>query len=170
MALLKILKFPNPRLRIVALPVVNVDAAFRQTINDMYETMYAHRGVGLAATQVDIHQRFFTMDVSEKQNQPLCVINPEITHQEGTQYDYHGCLSVGGGISDKIKRAERLHLQGIDLEGKKISWDLEGLAAICVQHEIDHLNGKLFVDHLSYLKQQRIREKLVKLQRVEPDE
>lgn len=163
MAILTILKFPNPRLRIVATPVVTVDEALRRTMKDMYETMYHHHGLGLAATQVDIHKRFFTMDISEGRKEPLCVINPEIMSKTGTQYDYHGCLSVGGNISDKIKRAAKLRLRGMDLDGKTFEWDLEALAAICVQHEIDHLNGKLFIDHLSRLKQARIREKLEKM-------
>lgn len=166
MALLEILKFPDPRLRTVAKPVVQIDASLRQSVADMYETMYQHQGVGLAATQVNIHLRFFTMDISEDHIQPLCVINPEIIAQEGMQYDYHGCLSVGGGISDKIKRAASLRLKGLDLEGQVFEWDLEGLAAICVQHEIDHLNGKLFIDHLSRLKQERIRHKLEKINRL----
>ncbi|OGT56061.1 MAG: peptide deformylase [Gammaproteobacteria bacterium RIFCSPHIGHO2_12_FULL_42_10] len=165
MALLKILKFPNPRLRTVAEPVHAIDDALRRTMDDMYETMYAHHGVGLAATQVDIHRRFFTMDVSESRKEPLCVINPEIISKEGVQYDYHGCLSVGGNISDKIKRAAKLRLRGMDLTGKIFEWDLEELAAICVQHEMDHLNGLLFIDHLSRLKQGRIREKLEKANR-----
>jgi peptide deformylase len=165
MALLEILKFPDPRLRIKAKPVTNIDSELRRVMDDMYETMYKHKGVGLAATQVNIHQRFFTMDTSEKGDQPVCVINPEIISQEGMQYDYHGCLSVGGGISDKIERAAKLRLRGMDLNGKTFEWDLEGLAAICVQHEIDHLNGKLFIDHLSRLKQERIRKKLEKINR-----
>lgn len=163
MALLEILKFPDPRLRIVAKPVTTIDAKLRQTIDDMYETMYDDHGAGLAATQVNIHFRFFTMDVSEEHNQPLCVINPEIIHQEGMQYDYHGCLSVGHGIADKIKRAAKVRLRGMNLEGETFEWDLEGVAAICVQHEVDHLNGKLFIDHLSRLKQERIRQKIEKL-------
>jgi peptide deformylase len=165
MALLEILKFPDPRLRTKAEPVTKLDATLRCMVDDMYETMYEHQGVGLAATQVNIHQRFFTMDISEKRNEPVCVINPEIVHQEGMQYDYHGCLSVGGGISDKLERAAKVRLRGTDLEGKVFEWDLEELGAICVQHEIDHLNGALFIDHLSRLKQERIRRKLAKLKR-----
>lgn len=165
MALLEILKFPDPRLRIKAQPVTNIDANFKRMVEDMYETMYEHQGVGLAATQVNIHQRFFTMDTSETRDQPVCVINPEIISQEGMQYDYHGCLSVGGGISDKLERAAKVRLRGMDLQGKIFEWDLEETAAICVQHEIDHLNGKLFIDHLSRLKQERIRKKLEKQNR-----
>jgi len=165
MALLEILKFPDPRLRTKAQPVTKRDAALRRIVEDMYETMYEHQGVGLAATQVNIHQRFFTMDISEKRNEPQCVINPEIISQEGIQYDYHGCLSVGAGISDKLERAAKIRLRGSDLDGKTFEWDLEELAAICVQHEIDHLNGILFIDHLSRLKQERIRKKIEKLKR-----
>lgn len=165
MALLEILQYPDPRLRTIAQTVTHIDDEIRRIVNDMYETMYEHRGLGLAGTQVNIHQRIFTMDMSEKQDQPLCVINPEILNKEGTQYDYHGCLSVGGGVSDKIERAAKLRLKGMDLEGKTFEWDLEGVAAICVQHEIDHLNGILFIDHLSRLKQQRIRKKIDKVQR-----
>jgi peptide deformylase len=163
MSLLPILQFPDPRLRIVAAPVTDFDDELRRTMDDMYETMYAHKGVGLAATQVNIHKRFFTMDASKEGDQPICVINPEILRQEGTQYDYHGCLSVGYGISDKIERAATLVVAGFDLDGKRFELELDGVAAICVQHEIDHLNGKLFIDHLSRLKQERIREKIEKL-------
>jgi peptide deformylase len=165
MALLEILKFPDPRLRTKAKLVTKWDATLRRMVDDMYETMYEHQGVGLAATQVNIHQRFFTMDTSEKRNEPLCIINPEIISQEGMQYDYHGCLSVGAGISDKLERAAKLRLRGTDLDGKLFEWDLEELAAICVEHEIDHLNGLLFIDHLSRLKQERIRKKIDKLKR-----
>lgn len=165
MALLEILKFPDPRLHIVAKPVEQIDAKIKKIVEDMYETMYEHQGVGLAATQVNIHLRIFTMDTSENHDQPVCVINPEIISQEGMQYDYHGCLSVGGGISDKLERAAKLRLRGMDLKGKTFEWDLDGLAAICVQHEIDHLNGKLFIQHLSRMKQERIRKKLEKQNR-----
>lgn len=165
MAILEILKYPDPRLRIVAAPVTQFDATLQGMVSDMYETMYEHHGVGLAATQVNIHYRIFTMDVSDKRNEPLCVINPEISHQEGMQYDYHGCLSVGGNVSDKIKRAAKLRLRGVDAQGKPFEWEAEGLMAICVQHEIDHLNGKLFIDHLSRMKLDRIRKKIEKNQR-----
>ncbi len=165
MALLEILQFPDPRLRTKAKPVTTVDAAFRRMIDDMYETMYHYQGVGLAATQVNIHQRFFTMDLSEARDQPVCVINPEIISQEGMQYDYHGCLSVGAGISDKIERAAKIRMRWMDLDGKTSEWELEDLGAICIQHEIDHLNGMLFIDHLSKLKQDRIRKKIEKSRR-----
>src|SRR3990167_3020338 len=146
MALLQILQYPDPRLRIKAQPITTIDDELRRKIDDMYETMYEHKGLGLAATQVNIHQRFFTMDISENRNEPLCVLNPEILSQEGTQYDYHGCLSVGASISDKIERAAKLRLRGMDLEGKTFEWEVEEVTAICIQHEIDHLNGILFID------------------------
>lgn len=169
MAILEILQFPDPRLRTVAEPVAAIDDELRKNIKDMFETMYEANGVGLASTQVNIHRRFFVMDVSESRKEPLTVINPEILSQEGTQEDLHGCLSVGrgGGISDNIKRAAKLTLRGMDLKGKTFEWTVEGLMAICVQHEIDHLNGKLFIDHLSRLKFARIRKKIEKLQRRE---
>lgn len=165
MAILEILKYPDQRLRIKAQPVISVDEAFRRQVEDMYETMYASHGVGLAATQVNIHQRFFTMDVSETHDQRICVINPEIISQEGTQHESEGCLSVGGGAYDKVKRAQKVRLRGMDLDGNTFELDAEGLMAICIQHEIDHLNGVLFIDHLSRLKQDRIRKKIDKEQR-----
>ena len=165
MALLEILKYPDPRLRTVAEPVTNVDAAFRRTVDDMYETMYHAQGVGLAATQVNIHQRFFVMDVSEERNQPVCIINPEIVHKAGRQDDFHGCLSVGSGMGDKIDRAEIVRLRGTYLDGKTFEMEAEGLLAICFQHEIDHLNGLLFIDHLSRLKRERLLNKIKKSRR-----
>jgi peptide deformylase len=164
MALLEILQYPDPRLRITAKPVTKIDADLRRGVDDMYETMYEKQGLGLAGTQVNIHLQIFTMDLSEARDQPICVLNPEILSQEGTQYDYHGCLSVGAGVSDKIKRAAKLRLRGMDLDGKTFEWDMEGISAICVQHEVDHLNGMLFIDHLSRLKQDRIRKRIEKFQ------
>jgi len=165
MALLEVLKFPDPRLRIKAKPVTEFNKELKRMVDDMYETMYAEHGVGLAGTQVNIHLRIFTMDVSEKHDSPICVINPEIISLEGMQYDYHGCLSVGGGISDKLERAAKVHLRAVDVNGKPIEFHATELMAICIQHEMDHLEGKLFIDHLSRLKQARIRTKLEKLQR-----
>ncbi len=162
MALLEILKYPDPRLRTVARPVSEVDANFRRMVDDMYETMYHARGVGLAATQVNIHQRFFVMDITEERNQPVCVLNPEIIHSEGKQDDFHGCLSVGSGMGDKIDRAASLRFRGTYLDGKKFEMEAEGLLAICIQHEIDHLNGILFIDHLSRLKRERLLNKIKK--------
>lgn len=165
MAILEILKLPDPRLRIKAKPVTSIDAAFRRQVDDMYETMYASHGVGLAATQVNIHQQFFTMDVSESRDQHICVINPEIISREGTQYEAEGCLSVGGGAYDKVERALKVRLRGMNLDGETFELDAEGLMAVCIQHEIDHLNGILFIDHLSRLKQERIKKKIEKEQR-----
>lgn len=167
MAILEILQYPDPRLRIKAQPVTKVDDALRKQVDDMYETMYDAKGVGLAATQVNIHLRLFTMDVSETRDQPVCVVNPEIVHQEGTQYEGEGCLSVGGGAYDKVERAFKVRLRGTDLDGKPLEIEAEGLMAVCFQHELDHLNGILFIDHLSRLKQQRIRDKIAKDKRRE---
>lgn len=161
MALLEILKYPDPRLRIKAQPVMRIDAAFKQQVDDMYETMYASQGVGLAATQVNIHQQFFVMDLSENHDERVCVINPEIVQREGELFEGEGCLSVIGAF-DKVKRAQKVRLRGMDLEGKTFELTAENLMAVCIQHEIDHLNGVLFIDHLSRLKQQRIRTKLEK--------
>ncbi|VVC74823.1 Peptide deformylase [Aquicella siphonis] len=167
MALLEILKYPDPRLRIKAQPVVSIDDELRRIAEDMYETMYDSCGVGLAGTQVNIHQRIFTMDVSEARDQRICVLNPEILHKEGIQYEAEGCLSVGGGAYDKVERALKVRLRGMDLDGKTFEIEAEGLMAVCIQHEIDHLNGILFIDHLSRLKQDRIRKKIVKSERRE---
>lgn len=165
MAVLEILKFPDPRLRTKAAPITTIDDELRRIVDDMYETMYANQGVGLAGTQVNIHQQIFTMDVSETRDQRMCVLNPEIIHREGVQYETEGCLSVGGGAFDKIERAFKVRLRGLGLDGKIFELDAEDLMASCIQHEIDHLNGILFIDHLSRLKQQRIRKKIEKSQR-----
>lgn len=167
MAILEILQYPDPRLRIKAEPVTKVDDALRKQVEDMYETMYDAKGVGLAATQVNIHLRLFTMDVSETRDQRSCIVNPEIIHQEGVQYESEGCLSVGGGAYDKVERAMKVRLRGTDLEGKPVEIEAEGLMAVCFQHELDHLNGILFIDHLSRLKQQRIKDKIAKDKRRE---
>ncbi len=165
MTILEILKYPDPRLRVIAQPVTKIDAEFRRLIDDMYETMYDASGVGLAATQVNIHQRFFTMDVSEERNQPVCILNPEIISAEGTQLDRHGCLSVGAVINDKIERHAKVRIRYMDLDGKTHELEGEGVMAICFQHEIDHLNGMLFIDHFSKLKQELIRKKIEKAKR-----
>lgn len=161
MTVLDILQFPNPRLRIKAAPVTVVDEALRRQVDDMIETMYAAKGVGLAATQVDIHLQVFVMDVSESRDQAQCILNPEITHREGTQYESEGCLSVDGAY-DKVERAEKVTLRGFTLDMQPIEIQAEGLMAVCFQHELDHLNGVLFIDHLSRLKQERIRKKIAK--------
>jgi len=165
MAILTILEFPDSRLRKVAAPVTRVDAALRKLADDMLETMYAAPGVGLAATQVDVHRRLVVMDVSEARDQPLVFVNPEIEVLGDALCDYdEGCLSVPG-FYEKVSRPERIRVRALDLDGKPFTLEPAGLLAVCIQHEVDHLDGKLFVDYLSPLKRQRIRQKLAKLQR-----
>lgn len=166
MAVLKLLHYPDPQLRTKASPVVAVDERLRQFVEDMYETMYYHRGVGLAATQVGVHQRIFVMDVSSARDQKICIINPEIVKCEGAQYEQEGCLSVVGAY-DKVERAAKVWLRGKDLDMQTIELTAEGLMAVCIQHEIDHLNGTLFIDHLSRLKQARLQKKVEKERRRE---
>ncbi|NLG77826.1 MAG: peptide deformylase [Xanthomonadaceae bacterium] len=161
MALLPILEFPDPRLRTRAQPVEAVDASLRKLIDDMFETMYAAPGIGLAATQVNVHKRVVVIDVSETRDQPLVLINPEILERRGVEESEEGCLSVPG-IYDKVRRAEHVRVRTLDREGKSIEFEADGLLAVCIQHEIDHLDGKLFVDYLSDLKRTRIRKKLEK--------
>jgi peptide deformylase len=161
MALLPILEFPDPRLRTRAQPVEQVDAALRRLIDDMFETMYAAPGIGLAATQVNVHKRLLVIDISEKRNERLALINPEIVSHSGMEETEEGCLSVPG-IYEKVKRAERIRVRALDRDGKQIEFDADGLLAVCIQHEMDHLEGKLFVDYLSDLKRTRIRKKLEK--------
>ncbi|MBM4180540.1 MAG: peptide deformylase [Betaproteobacteria bacterium] len=161
MALLKILHFPDPRLHLVAKPVAAVDADIRQLAADMAETMYAAPGIGLAATQVDRHVRLIVVDISEEKNRLLTLINPRIVMKEGEAVREEGCLSVPG-IYDKVTRAEHIRVDALDLEGKPFQLDAVGLLAVCIQHEIDHLDGKVFVEYLSRLKQARIRHKLEK--------
>ncbi len=161
MALLKILHYPDPRLHTVAKPVAEVDAEIRRLAGDMAETMYAAPGIGLAATQVDRHVRLIVVDVSEQKNRLLTLINPRILMKEGETVREEGCLSVPG-IYDKVTRAEHIRVQALDLEGQSFELDASGLLAVCIQHEIDHLDGKVFVEYLSRLKQARIRHKLLK--------
>jgi len=161
MARLQILEYPDPRLRTRAKPVEVFDAALSRQVEDMFETMYAAPGIGLAATQVDYHKRLIVMDVSEDKRQPQVFINPEILTAEGTGTGEEGCLSVPG-IFDEVKRAARIRARAQDVTGKVFEIDLDGLAAVCLQHEMDHLEGKLFVDYLSDLKRERIRKKLDK--------
>lgn len=161
MALLPILEFPDPRLRTRAQPVEQVDAALRKLIDDMFETMYAAPGIGLAATQVNVHKRLLVIDVSEKRNERIALINPEILSREGIEETEEGCLSVPG-VYDKVTRADRIRVRALDRDGQEIEFDADGLLAVCIQHEIDHLDGKLFVDYLSELKRTRIRKKLEK--------
>jgi peptide deformylase len=161
MARLPILEFPDPRLRTRAQSVEHVDAALRKLIDDMFETMYAAPGIGLAATQVNVHKRVLVLDISESRNQPLALINPELIERQGIEETEEGCLSVPG-IYDKVTRAERIRVRALDRQGKSTEFDADGLLAVCIQHEIDHLDGKLFVDYLSDLKRTRIRKKLEK--------
>lgn len=164
MALLPILTHPNERLHIVAKPVAEVDDRIRTLVADMAETMYAAKGIGLAATQVDVHERVVVIDLSEEYNQLLALINPTITKKDGETTFEEGCLSVPG-IYDTVSRAETVTVEYLDTEGKPQSLDADGLLAICIQHELDHLAGKLFVEYLSPLKQTRIKSKLKKRQR-----
>jgi peptide deformylase len=161
MSKLTILEFPDPRLRTRAKPVTVFDAALQQLAADMLETMYAAPGVGLAATQVDVHQRLLVADVSEQHDQPLILVNPEVVAREGVGMREEGCLSVPG-VFEEVERAARVRVQAVDVHGKPFVLDADGLLAVCIQHEIDHLEGKLFVDYLSELKRQRIRKKLEK--------
>jgi peptide deformylase len=162
MAILNILEFPDPRLRKAAKPVQQVDAAVNQLIDDMFETMYAAPGIGLAATQVNVHQQIVVIDVSEDNKEPLVFINPEIVELGGPQHSYdEGCLSVPG-FYETVSRPEQVRVRALDREGKTFEMQPEGLLAVCIQHEIDHLQGKLFVDYLSPLKRQRIKQKLEK--------
>jgi len=164
MALLNILHYPDPRLRTRAQPVMAVDEAIRRQIRDMFETMYAAPGIGLAATQVDFHQRLIVIDVSEDKSSPLALINPEILQQEGEQQYDEGCLSVPG-FYEPVVRAAKIRVRALDQDGKTFEMDAEGLLAVCIQHEMDHLEGKLFVDYLTEMKRSRIRKKLTKQQK-----
>ncbi|MDR2837887.1 MAG: peptide deformylase [Azonexus sp.] len=165
MALLPILRFPDARLRKTARPVAEIDAATRQLAADMGETMYEASGIGLAATQVDVQRRLVVIDISEERNHLRIFVNPQLRSAEGAQTGEEGCLTVPG-IYDKVERAERVTVDYLDLDGKPQSLVAEGLLAVCLQHEIDHLDGKVFVDHLSQLKQSRIKAKLAKQARV----
>ena len=161
MSLLPILRFPDPRLKKVAAPVENIDDDIRRLASDMAETMYEAPGIGLAATQVDVHKRIIVIDISETRDQLLVLINPEILESDGLQVCEEGCLSVPG-IYDKVERAETVAVRYLDLDGKKKRIEADGLLAVCLQHEIDHLDGHVFVEHLSLLKQTRIKAKLAK--------
>ena len=161
MARLQILEFPDPRLRTRAQPVQQVDDALRKLIDDMFETMYHAPGIGLAATQVNVHKRLLVIDLSQDRSQPLVLINPEIIARAGVEESEEGCLSVPG-IYEKVTRAERIRVRTLDRNGDTIEIEASGLLAVCIQHEMDHLEGKLFVDYLSELKRTRIRKKLDK--------
>ena len=164
MAKLKILEFPDPRLRTRATPVDGVDDALRTLIADMFETMYAAPGIGLAATQVDVHKRLLVADVSVDRDEPHVLINPEILEKDGVTVTDEGCLSVPG-YYEEVERAEHIRVRFLDRDGETVEMEANGLLAVCIQHEMDHLDGKLFVDYLSEAKRQRIRKKLEKERR-----
>jgi peptide deformylase len=164
MTKLAILEYPDPRLRKKAVAVTVVDDAVRQLANNMLETMFAAKGVGLAATQVDVHRRLIVLDVSEARDQPLVLINPELLKAEGSGPGEEGCLSLPG-IYDKLSRATHIRVRALGLDGEPFEMDADGLLGVCIQHEMDHLEGKLFVDYLSELKRQLIRRRLEKERR-----
>ena len=161
MALKTILEYPAPRLRTRAQPVTRFDAELGRLIDDMFETMYSAPGIGLAATQVDVHQRVIVIDISSERNEPLVFINPEIVSREGEASTEEGCLSVPG-IFDQVQRAAKVRVRARDRQGGVFERDYDDILAVCIQHEMDHLDGKLFVDYLSGLKRERIRKKLDK--------
>jgi peptide deformylase len=161
MSIRTILEFPDPRLRTRAQPVTRFDADLHRVIDDMLETMYAAPGIGLAATQIDVHLRLVVIDVSAERNAPLVLVNPEILSREGETATEEGCLSVPG-FFDEVKRASRIRVRAQDRDGNVFERDCEELLAVCVQHELDHIDGRLFVDYLSSLKRERVRKKLEK--------
>lgn len=166
---LKILEFPDPRLRTKATPVDEVNDELRALIDDMFETMYAAPGIGLAATQVDCHKRLLVADVSVEKDAPHVLINPLILEKDGVTVTDEGCLSVPG-FYEEVERAEHIRVRYLDRQGTELELDVHGLLAVCIQHEIDHLDGKLFVDYLSEAKRTRIRKKLEKERRLQADE
>jgi peptide deformylase len=168
MSKLEILEFPDPRLRTKATPVNVVDDALRALISDMFETMYAAPGIGLAATQVDVHKRLLITDVSVDKDEPYVLINPEILEKDGVIVTDEGCLSVPG-YYEEVERAEHIKVRFLDRDGSELELDAHGLLAVCIQHEIDHLDGRLFVDYLSEAKRQRIRKKLEKERRLQAE-
>ena len=161
MAILHILHYPDPRLRIKAMPVPTVDDEVRRLIDDMLETMYNAPGIGLAAPQVAVSKRVLVIDISEQKNDPVCLVNPEIVAKHDTEQMEEGCLSVPG-IYEMVERAARIEVKALDREGNPVEMNIDGLLAVCIQHEIDHLEGKLFVDYLSEMKRKRIRKKVEK--------
>lgn len=164
MSTLEILTFPDARLRNKAKPVLAVTDEIRRTVDDMFQTMYEAPGIGLAAVQVNVPLRIIVIDVSDQHDSPVCLINPEILERHGEEQMEEGCLSVPG-FYEQVSRAEKIRFRALDREGETFEQEADGLLAVCVQHEIDHLDGKLFVDYLSALKRQRIRKKLEKEQR-----
>jgi peptide deformylase len=169
MAQLEILEYPDPRLRTLAQPIEQFDQALEALVSAMVETMYSAHGIGLAATQVDVHKQLLVLDVSENQDQPRVYINPRIISEEGEQNCEEGCLSVPG-IYAQVKRAETIRVAAEDASGATFEEDMSGLHAVCLQHEMDHLKGRLFVDYLSPLKQRMVRKKLEKQRRQESQE
>lgn len=161
MAKLEVLHFPDPRLRKKAMPVKSIDEGVKTLAADMLETMYAENGIGLAATQVNVQKQLMVIDLSEQRNDPMCLINPEIISSEGTEQMQEGCLSVPGYF-DLVERAEKIRYRYLSLDGDVSEAETGGLLAVCIQHEIDHLNGRLFIDYLSPLKRQRLRKKIDK--------
>ncbi len=166
MAILRILEFPDPKLRTKAVPVDKVDEALRRLIDDMFDTMYEAPGIGLAATQVDVHRRLLVADVSSERDDPHVLINPVILQKDGLAVTEEGCLSVPG-FYEEVERAEHVRVRYLNRDGEDLESDFEGMLAVCVQHEIDHLDGKLFVDYLSEAKRQRIRKRLEKDRRLQ---
>ena len=166
MAILDILVYPDPRLRTVAKPVEVVDDNIRQLVSDMTETMYHANGIGLAATQVDVHKQVIVMDISDSRDQAMVLINPQIVERDGEQEYDEGCLSVPDYYAP-VKRAENVKITALDIEGEIFELNADGLLAVCIQHEMDHLRGKVFVDYLSRLKQDRVRKKITKQKRVQ---
>ena len=166
MSTLAILEFPDKRLRKQAKKVTEINHTIRSLVDDLFETMYEAKGVGLAATQVNIHQRIIVIDVSEDKDEPLCLINPQIIFEEGKEESEEGCLSVPN-FFENVTRAETIKVKAQDKEGIEFELEADGLLAVCIQHEIDHLEGKLFVDYISALKRNRIKTKLVKIHKKE---
>ena len=168
MALLPILEFPDPRLRTKAVPVdvaQLAEASFQQLFDDMFETMYEAPGIGLAASQVDVHQRFMVIDVTDDKSRPLVFVNPQITTRQGEQVYQEGCLSVPGIYAD-VTRSDSITVEALDRHGQPFTLEVDGVLAVCVQHEMDHLDGKLFVDYLSPLKREMVRKKLAKARKL----
>ncbi len=166
MSVLKILEFPDKRLRTVAKEVDQVDDSIKTLVADMLETMYAAKGVGLAATQVNVHKRVIVMDISENKDEPICLINPQIIRQNGEEESEEGCLSVPG-FFETVSRAEQITVQALNRDGESFELEADALLAVCIQHEMDHLQGKLFVDYLSSFKRGRIKAKLEKIHKAQ---
>lgn len=166
MSILTILEFPDKRLRTVAAEVDTVDDRIKTLVDNMIETMYAAKGVGLAATQVNVHKRVIVMDVSENKDEPICLINPQIIERDGVEESEEGCLSVPG-FFEKVSRAEHIKIKALNRDGESFEMEARELLAVCIQHEMDHLEGKLFVDYLSAFKRNRIKAKLDKIHKMQ---